>query len=175
MRILFLIFLLFSSKVFAQNTANSTVSFTLPSVSLLDLAPDRNSFTLTFVAPTEAGNVITSTSTNNTKWLNFTSAVPPSVTRKITAHLAGTIPYGVNIVVNVANVAGSGAGVRGIPVSSVVLSNTPQTIVNAIGGAYTGSGTSQGYQLTFSLGVGDFSQIRNQTTNTTIVYTLADN
>lgn len=174
MRLLFLVLMLFSCKIFAQ-TANSTVSFTLPSVSLLDIAPDRNTFTLTFVAPTEAGNVITSTSTNNTKWLNFTSAVPPSVTRKITAHLAGTIPFGVNIIVDVASIAGTGAGVRGNPVSPVILSSTPQTIVNGIGGAYTGSGGSQGYQLTFSLGIGNFSQIRNQTSNTTVVYTLADN
>lgn len=174
MRILIWVLLLFSNKIFAQ-TANSTVSFTLPSVSLLDIAPDRNSFTLTFVAPTESGNVITSTSTNNTKWLNFTSAVPPSVTRKITAHLAGTIPFGVNIIVNVANVAGAGAGVRGNPVSPVILSSTPQTIINGIGGAYTGSGGSQGFQLTFSLGIGNFAQIRNQTSNTTVVYTLADN
>ncbi|MBK6977998.1 MAG: hypothetical protein IPH28_13585 [Cytophagaceae bacterium] len=160
---------------FGQATLSVGVNFTLPSVSLLDIAPDRSTFSLSFNAPTEAGNQITTTSTNNTKWLNFTSAVPPSVTRKITASISGAMPGGVNLNLAVASVSGAGAGTRGTSAGTVVLSNSPQAIVNNIGGAYTGNGANNGYMLTFTLGIGNFSLLRNQTSNVTIVYTLVDN
>ncbi|MCA0363659.1 MAG: hypothetical protein LCH67_06420 [Bacteroidetes bacterium] len=172
-KILFL--LLISNFAFGQATLSVGVNFTLPSVSLLDIAPDRSTFTLSFTAPTEAGNQITTTSSNNTKWLNFSSAVPPSVTRKVMASVSGTMPGGVNINLAVASVAGAGAGARGTPVSSLTLTTSPQAIVNNIGGAYTGNGANNGYMLTFTLGIGDFSLLRNQTSNVTIVYTMVDN
>lgn len=63
----------------------STVSFTLPVVTLMDIEPAGN-ITLNFIAPTEAGNALTNPTPDTTKWINYTSAITSGgLTRRITA------------------------------------------------------------------------------------------
>jgi hypothetical protein len=169
-----IIAMLVCTIVHAQTTDNVSVNITLQSVALLDIEPNNTSITLAMTSPTEAGNAINST-TNNSKWLNFTSAVTPALTRRVTAQLTGTLPSGVNLRLSIAPYSGSGAGTLGTPVTAITLNNTAQTIINNIGGAYTGNGTNNGYNLTYSLQISNYSQLRQQTSSVSIIYTLADN
>jgi hypothetical protein len=97
------------------------------------------------------------------------------VTRRISAQFTGTLPAGVGITLSTANYVGSGAGVLGTAVPIITLSTAPQTIVNSIGGAFTGNGGSTGYNLTFSPILLDYASLRSQSATITVIYTLIDN
>lgn len=159
----------------AQTQQSVSTQFTLPSISMLSLS-DNSTLRLSFQTPTLAGAAL-GTSTNNTKWLNFTSAVPPSVTRKISAQItSGSIPSGVRLVIET-SAAVSGAGTLGSPITTIYPNSTSQTIISGIGGAYTGVGTANGYKLTFSLDIQDYSQLKGSASSSsvTVTYTIADN
>ncbi|MBL7814149.1 MAG: hypothetical protein JNL70_04010 [Saprospiraceae bacterium] len=168
-------FLLFYVKGWTQTTASVGVSISLPSVALLDIEPNNSAISLSLTAPTEGGNQLTATTTNNSKWLNFTSAVSTGTTRRIGVQMSGSLPNGVNLKLTTANYAGSGAGNRGSAVSIVYLSGSQQTIVNNIGGGYTGTGSNNGYNLTYSLEISNYALLRSQSATVTLVYTLIDN
>ena len=171
-----LVFLLFiSSAAFAQTTASVGVSISLPSIALLDVAPNNAGFNLTLTSPTEAGNAVKATATDNSKWLNFTSAVRTGVSRRIAVQLSGSLPNGINLKLTTASYAGVGAGVLGSRVSPIYLNTSQQTIVNNIGGAYTGNGVGNGYNLTYSVEISNYSLPRTQTNTVSIIYTLIDN
>lgn len=172
--LLSLIFLFQINAVFGQ-TSSVGVSFSNRSVALLDIEPDRNSINLSLTAPTEAGSMVNNTASNSTKWINFSSAVTPGQTRRISAQISGTMPNGLSILLNTGTYSGSGAGTLGTPVSLVSLTASGQTIINGIGGAYTGNGGSNGYNLTFTLSISNYSQLRSQSSAVTIIYTLIDN
>lgn len=176
----FLIALLIMSYVntkisYAQTSQSVSTQFTLPSISMLSLS-DNSSISLTFQSPSLAGNALGS-STTNTKWLNFSSAVPPSITRKISAQItSGSIPSGVRLVIQTSAAVG-GAGTLGSPITTVYPDATSQILINGIGGAYTGVGTGFGYKLTYSLDIQNYSQLIGSisSSSVTITYTIADN
>ncbi len=171
-----LILLIFCCQtVFAQTSASADVSISLPSVALLDVEPNNGGFNLNLTAPTEAGNPLTTIATNNAKWLNFTSAVTTGATRRISAQLSGSLPSGINLKLVIANYAGVGAGTLGNAVSTLYLSSTQQTVVNNIGGAFTGNGVGNGYNLTYSVEIANYSLLKSQTSTVSILYTLIDN
>jgi hypothetical protein len=167
------LFICVSWKISAQNSAN--ISITIPSYALLDLAPNNSAFSLNLLAPTEAGNVATISAANSTKWINFTSAVGVGITRRITAQVSGTLPNGINLKLVIANYAGAGAGTLGTSAGTVFLSGTARTIINNIGGAFTGDGTNNGYNLTYSLEIANYSLLKAQSNTFSIIYTLIDN
>ena len=171
--VLLLFFLILQVSLFAQTSQN--ISLTLQSIALLDIAPDNSVFNLSMVAPTEAGNIILSNSTNNSKWINFTSAVAPGITRRVTAQVTGILPNGINLKLITSNYAGSGAGTLGSSSGTVYLTGTAQTVVNNIGGAFTGDGSGNGYNLNYSIEIVDYSLLKSQTTTFSIIYTMLDN
>ena len=173
MRFLILLLLLFNQVI--GQTSSVGVSLSLPSVALFDIEPNRNSINLNLTSPTEAGSIVTNTASDNTKWINFSSAVTPGQTRRISAQISGTMPNGLSIVLNTSTYSGSGGGTLGTRVSPVSLTASAQTIINGIGGAFTGNGGSNGYNLSFTLSIGDYSQLRSQSTAVSIIYTLMDN
>jgi hypothetical protein len=175
MRLLFVLLLLDFQSLAAQSTASVGVSISLPSVALLDIEPNNTGISLSLTAPTESGNAATLPATNSTKWLNFTSAVATGTTRRITAQLSGTLPTGINLRLNTAAYAGNGAGTLGSRVPTIYLSSSPQTIVSSIGGAFTGNGSGNGYNLSFALEIANYANLRNQTGTVSIIYTLIDN
>jgi hypothetical protein len=171
-----LILLIFCCQtVFAQTSASADVSISLPSVALLDIEPNNGGFNLNLTAPTEAGNPLTTTATNNAKWLNFTSAVTAGATRRISAQLSGIFPTGIDLKLVIANYAGGGAGTLGSAVSPIYVNSTEQTVINNIGGAFTGNGTGNGYNLTYSVEIANYSLLKTQTSTVSIIYTLIDN
>ncbi|SFP25507.1 hypothetical protein SAMN04515674_102127 [Pseudarcicella hirudinis] len=164
-------------SVMAQTTASASISFNLPSVGLLDLEPNNSAITLAMQSPTEAGRALTVPSSNNTKWLNVTSSVAVGVTRKITAQISsGTLPAGLNLLLTVSAYSGSGSGTFGTAGSNLSLTTSAQNVVTGIGGAYTGNGANNGYNLTYSLQISNYGQLKHDaSTSLTITYTLTDN
>ncbi|MDI9863718.1 hypothetical protein QM480_05250 [Flectobacillus sp. DC10W] len=169
-KILILLFL--SVHIRAQSTVS--VGITLNSVALLKLSPNSNSISFSFSTPATAGGALT-TLTNNTKWLNFSSAVVPSASRRITAQISGgTVPNGLQLTV-AAGTAVTSTGTVGSSSGTVTLSTSSNTIVNNIGGAYTGSGSNTGYNLTYTLSISSYQQLRSGTSSFSVTYTLVDN
>lgn len=174
MRLLSILLFFGMSKCLAQTTGSAQVSVSLPSVVLLDIAPNNTVLTFNLTAPTEAGGGVTTT-TNATKWLNFTSAIAPGITRGIRVEMVGALPAGINLNLATSAYFGIGAGALGTPVSSLVLSATSQAVVNDIGGAFTGDGSNNGYNLTYSLTIANYALLRSQSSTVSIIYTIVDN
>ncbi|AWV98881.1 hypothetical protein DJ013_12140 [Arcticibacterium luteifluviistationis] len=141
----------------------------------MDIEPDNSGFSLDLTSPNEAGDGIKNQTTNATKWINFTSAVDLNTSRKISAQLSGATLSGLDLKLGISHYSGSGAGTLGSSISSIILGDTPQTIINGIGGAYTGDGIYNGYNLIYSLEVADFSMLRNASKSFSIVFTMTDN
>jgi len=149
--------------------SQTTVTMTLPIVTLMDIEP-TGSFALNFTAPTEAGNALGNPTPNTSKWVNYTSAIAPGgLTRKITASVNKVIA-GVNIRLQAAAASGAGGGTLGTSAGIVTLSTTATTIISGIGGAYTGNGANNGHALTISLTTNTYANLIAQA-NTAIVVT----
>lgn len=162
----------------AQTTGTATVSFTLPVVAIMDMeSASSKNISLVLSGPAEAGNVVALPAANSALWLNLTSAVAASQTRRVTAQILGSIPAGISVNLLVSGPSGSGGGgsARGTPVSSVALNNAAQTVISNIGGAYTGNGVNNGFQLNYSAALQNYSQLRSGSGTFTVVYTLIDN
>jgi len=141
--------------------------------SLVDIEPNSDAINLSLNPPTEAGTSAIS-STNTTKWLNYTSQLrlgDPDLTISVDSNLV--IP-GVDLLLDISS-AINGGGVLGTTVGSITINTTPTVIINGIGGAYTGDGINNGHQLTYSLGTTDYSQVSSLANETIVVtYTLND-
>lgn len=149
----------------------ASVSATLTEVAYISIAPDNSTLSVSANTSSLAGASIITTA-NTTKWINFTSAVAPSATRTIYAQItSGSVPSGMVLKLTISPVTG-GLGNRGTNVSSINLSTAQQVIISNIGGAYTGQGTGNGYNLKYELVVSDYSQLRAGITNLSITFTI---
>lgn len=166
---------MFCFQSMAQRTLSVPVTLTLPSISMVDVEPAGTAINFTFRAPTEAGNTLSTVSADNSKWLNFTSAVAPNRNRRIMIQLSNSLPMGLSLRLTTSAYGGSGAGALGSRVSPITLTTTAQTLIQNIGGAFTGNGVNNGYNLSFQLQVQDFAQLRAQTATISVVYTIMDN
>ncbi|GAB3165449.1 hypothetical protein [Telluribacter humicola] len=163
-----------------NNSANHNVAITIPEVALLDIESSTSTSAVTLAAKHsgEAGDPISFTGVSNSDlWLNYSSIVSTTNTaRKITAQLTGAVPAGVQLKV-VAGSSTTGGGTRGTAAASgVVLSATPQDLINGIGSSYTDNGANKGHQLTYSLSLVDdanYANLRFDQTNTVqVTYTI---
>ena len=171
--ILLIVSFIASGCIYSQ-TASTTVTLTLPKVTLMDIEPTGN-IILNFTAPTEAGNALGVPTPNTSKWVNYTSAIASAgPTRRITASINKLIP-GVNIRLQAAAASGAGGGTLGTSSGQVILTTTPVTIISGIGGAYTGNGPNNGHALTFSLATNTYSNLEAQANTAIIVtYTITE-
>jgi hypothetical protein len=173
-RFILMICLSIFTAISSQTTGNRTVSVSLPVVAILDVEPSGN-LNFNFIAPTEAGRPLVNPASDNTKWLNYTSAIAPGgVSRRVTASINQTIP-GVDIKLQAATASGMGAGVRGTPVAQITLSTASTTIINGIGGAYTGTGTNNGHRIIISVTTNNYSNLSARSnTPVVITYTITE-
>ncbi|TDB59537.1 hypothetical protein [Arundinibacter roseus] len=164
-------------------TANHNVDISIPEVALLDIeSSGTTAITFAFTAPTEAGLPIQAPSPNTQLWLNYSTISQPytmdgPATRKISVKLNGTT-YGVDLLLAAATYTGSGAGDFGTPEANpITLTENDQDLITEIGSSYTGDGTSNGHQLTYSLSFrgSNYSQLEQGTFGTNVVYTISDN
>ena len=114
--------------------------------------------------------------------MNYSSIIGSTTepSRDVTVAITtGTVPGGMTLKVVAAADAGNGAGTMGTPTAEVTLSSTAQDIVTGVGSCYTGNGTSNGHQLSYTLTLtapanyGDLDF--DDATTLTVTYTLSDN
>lgn len=162
------------SKVTAQVSVNSAVKITLPTVALMDIEPS-NAISFIFTSPSEAGRQLNNPATNSSKWINYTSAIALNgQSRRITAAVNELIP-GVDIKLLASSATASGAGVKGISNGQITLTTNSQTLINSIGGAYTGNGLNSGHQLNISLAINSYNNLRTLTNKTVVItYTILE-
>ncbi|MHB1146069.1 MAG: hypothetical protein ACYC01_00585 [Lutibacter sp.] len=158
---------------FAQSV-NAT--FNLSKVVMLDLEPNNSTVTLS-LATNEAGEKVAMMTTNNKKWINFSSALESTASsRSISINIAeGQVPSGIYLKLNTSNYMGIGQGVLGSPAGVLTLNSTSQTIISNIRGAYTGNGEGNGYELTYYLEIFDYKLLDfNQSATLSVILTLSD-
>jgi len=169
--------IMLNHALFAQNglTTNQAVSYTVPKVALVDVEGGA-SVVLALVAPTEAGTAMVTSATNSALWINYSSTTASSATNTITVKADVLLP-GMSLKVLAAANAGGGAGTSGTPTSIVTLTTSDQNVITAIGTCYTGNGTSNGHNLTYSLATTDYSLIKYTATPTvvTVTYSITNN
>lgn len=166
-----IVFILIQTACFAQSSATATLSLTLPDVAYIKLAPDNSVINLTSIVPTSNGGPLTFTS-NNSKYINFTSAVASGVNRTITVQItSGSLPSGMSLKLTVSR-AGGGMGQLGTNITSINLTSNQENIITGIGSAYTGQGFGFGYNLSYELVISDYSQLRAGSTSLTITFTI---
>lgn len=169
-----------TAKAQSSDTAtdNHTIGITIPAVILMDIEPAASkNITMAFAAPTEAGEGLSLPTSNTSLWLNY-SYIPSIAlkTAKISV-LTSDVIAGVNINLTAGTSATSGAGSKGNPSSMLTLSNVSQDIITSIGASYTGTGATNGHNLTYSLEVLDTNYgnlVATASTSITVTYTITE-
>ncbi len=161
-----------SVACFGQNVQ---VNLNLPSLAIMDIEPNSNAFNLAVNNPTEAGQPVEVSSTNSSKWINFSSAVLPGASRRVTAQLSGGVVSGLDLTLTASSYSGSGAGALGFSTGTVILSGASQKIIDNIGGAYTGNGVNNGYKLNYALSISNYNNLRSENKTVTVLFTMMDN
>jgi hypothetical protein len=159
---------------FCQTNTSTNVGVSLPSIALLDIE-NSGSINLSFTSPSEAGSPIVSNGSNNSAWLNFTSALGIGASRNVSVQITSGSGSGYEIVIQPQAYSGGGAGQLGSRNPLINLSNMPQKVIDNIGGAFTGNGLGNGYNLRYSLAITNYGNLRKENTTFTITYTLTDN
>lgn len=168
----------------AQDTEEAThsVAFTVPTFAILDVEGGAVSFDLGG-AITEAGSAFSlSGVTDNSLWLNYSALVARNnngggsnslATQKVTVKVDELVP-GIDLMLEVDADAGNGAGTKGalVETQAFALSTSPADIIDGIGSCYTGDGTSNGHNLTYSLALNDYSAIEAGSKSVTVTYTI---
>lgn len=123
--------------------------------------------------PYNPGAAVSNTS-DNSKWLNYTILqTPPEPTFSISAQISsGTNLSGMELRMEAGSYVGSGGGQPGISTGQIILSTEPQTIIYNIGTCSTGAGINVGHQLTYSLIITNYSQLRAASASVNILYTI---
>jgi len=166
-----LLFILITTK--AQSVAESKVKFTLDPIALVDIEYSTPT-NLTFLSPTEAGLPLVVPNLNNTNWINYTSAITRNgVKRRITASLNELIP-GVTIKLIAGPAALYGAGNKGLSTGQQTLNTFAQTIINEIGGTYTGNGTNRGHQLSITAEIDRYENLTRINKIIVVTYTILE-
>lgn len=165
-----------------SNQTSHRVNIEIPEVALLGLvSEDASQTNLTVSAPTEAGNKIdvSTTQQKNGVWLNYSSIIrSQNHRRKVVAVVQGEIPAGMRLFVEASQATGQGNGTMGQPIGKVALSEQPADIISGIGSCYTGKGISNGHLLTYRLETdnsGDsMADLTQHQASLQVVYTLTD-
>lgn len=150
---LFLLFLIMhTGKMAAQIKDYNQFSIAVNSICILttNTSPSPVSMTL---STSIAGSPI-SPATNSNMYLKVTSIVAAGTTCKITAIITnGTVPTGTILkLVSASGTTTNSQGTLGSAISTPITLNktSDQTIINGIGSCYTGTNTTDGYNLTFT-------------------------
>lgn len=178
--IIFVMILLFGAvsmgNAFAQTvTRTHPLRLTLPLISLLDVEPQGTAISLLVGQPLDAGMPLPVTS-NNTKWLNYTSCVAAATpSRTVTAKLTGALPAGIGLQLTVSPKSGFGQGVFGTSVGTLTLTTVATTILSGIRGCYTGNGINNGHQMTYTLLINNYASLTAGTSGALVVtYTISN-
>jgi len=145
-----LIALLFAGKgLSAQSSVvEMPIVLNIPTVSLIDFSGSERK--IIFKSGSGAEQIINPSTIGKT-WLNYSSIVDGRSTNNISVQIkTGSLPTEVEIMLEIGEDAGAGAGKTGKSAGKIKLTDFPQEIISGIGSCYTGRGTGKGHQLVFS-------------------------
>jgi len=157
--------------VFAVSTATQTVTMQVNAICVL--AVTGNPSTLTVSAPATGGQTPSNPSSNTT-YAQYTSTVASATTRKITAkwEAGDAAPAGCSLKLTATP---SGGTNQGTTAGQITMSSTAQDVVTTIGSCATGTGGSNGAQLTYTLSVDTVtSLVASESKSATVTLTLTD-
>jgi hypothetical protein len=161
-----------SGLVFAAATATQTVTMQVAAISVLGTT--GNPAALVVSAPAVGGDT-PANPTSNTTYAQYTSTVATGVTRRLTANWGGAdaAPAGCSLLLTATPAAlpnqGSTAG-------QITMSSTATNVVTGIGSCATGTGPTNGAQLTYVLAINSVTALVAGDNHTvTITLTLTDN
>ncbi|MBM3293482.1 MAG: hypothetical protein FJY82_03040 [Candidatus Aminicenantes bacterium] len=155
--------------VFGATTVNQTVTMQISQICLVGVS--GNPAALNVTAPATAGDQPSNPSDNAT-YARYTSVIPSGQTRKLQVNWGGSdaAPAGCSLKLTAAPQSG-----KGTTAGQKTVSATAQDIVTGIGSCATGTGGTDGAQLTYVLSIDDFaSLIQTASTQATITLTLTD-
>ncbi|MBI1305897.1 MAG: hypothetical protein GC181_04690 [Bacteroidetes bacterium] len=171
-------------KVFSQDDQDDAhaITISIPEVSLVAVrGPSGNSISLNPETPLEAGAFLPKeVASDSSLWLNYSNVKSESThpSRKVYVKISsGTVPPGFVLKVKAGQPAGDQADHLGQSTGAVTLSNSDEAIVSSIATTYTGTGTGNGHQLTYTLETipGQTHLIDMNTSGTIqVTYTIAD-
>jgi len=157
--------------MFAAATANQTVSMQVNAICVLGVTGSPS--TLTVSAPATGGDTPSNPSSNTT-YAQYTSTVGASTTRKLTAAWGGSdaAPAGCSLKLTATP---SGGTNQGTSAGQITMSATAQDVITTIKSCATGTGGSNGAQLTYVLSVDTVtSLVAAESKSATITLTLTD-
>jgi hypothetical protein len=166
-----LILLVSGSALGQANVASHTVTMEVGNMAVLNLT--GGNITLTIAAPGTGGQQ-PADDTDNTCYLQYTATVPSGMTRTLTvAWEAGdTAPGGCELRVTTTP---SGQAGEGSTAGQRTISSSGQAAVTSIGSCYTGTGGTDGANLSYVLTVTDPSSlVAGDSEAATVTYTLTD-
>ena len=154
-----LLVLVVQLAAYSEGDSQADASLEIPELAIMDIEPSNTSISLGVSSPLEAGEGlrITEAGTDDSKWLNYSSSLASNATsRSISVQVSsGSIPTGLDLCLEASAYTGNGDGETGYPTGKLILSKTPQVLLSGIGGCYTGDGTYNGHQLTYSIQFND--------------------
>lgn len=167
----------------SQSTAKHDIKVGIPAYSLVGVS-STSAITLEPASPTVAGdglNFSASSASNSSVWLNYSSILKGKSSNVVSVSMGGDqLPEGVSIELVAGEDAGKGKGEVGkTNKKTIVLSNKAEEVVSGIKNCYTGTGSTSGHQLTYSLKMENSTRAYTALTSgnftTTITYTITDN
>jgi len=155
---------------FAADTATQTVQMNVNDICVIDVT--GNPGALVVAAPTTGGQTPPD-DIDNTTYAQYTSVVAGSTTRNVTAAWGGTdaAPVGCSLGLQVTNLT-AGCGTQE---GEIEMSALAQNIITDVGSCATGTGGTDGGQLTYTLHIDDVSQLdADDDQSVTVTLTLTD-
>jgi len=163
-----LLVLALAGGALAQTSANHDVTVALSAFNIIRVnAGTAITLTIDTDAVTDPGDK-PGTVTNDAHYLQYT--VLAASNRKITAALSANMPAGVTLKV-VAGAPSGGAGTPGTAQGEVTLSTTAGDLIDGISSCYTGTGATDGAQLTYT--AESDGTVTAQNIARTVTYTFA--
>ena len=153
----------------ADVTDTMVVHLNVEEIAVIIVNPGSD-VTLTVSAPETAGDVPADT-VNNSNYLQYTTTVAGSSTKKITAQLSAAVLTGCSL--KLASEVGSGSN-EGTSAGQVTLSSvSAPDIITGIGTCATGTSSTDGAKLTYTLTVDTISSlIASEQKHLTVTFTL---
>lgn len=172
--LLFIISFIYNETFCQVLTPGDNITLELADLALIATNSSTISLALQSTVPGES----LKPDSNSTLFLRISSLVPTGKTRKITARVSGgAIPSGTQLSLSSASCTTSNsAGQVGTAITTPILLNTlDQNLITGIGSCYTGTGSTDGYQLTFKWSLSNitnYGQIISSSYNVVISFTI---
>jgi hypothetical protein len=173
--LLFSLYIISSSA--QRNVDEINVNLNLNEIAILNIEPSNTMVVLNLETPNNPGEKAKITSVNNKKWINFSSAITEnSPPRNLSIKIEdGSVPSGIYLKLLISNYMGSGKGQLGASKNMITLNRSSQVIISDIGGAFTGNGINNGYEIIYFLEIYDYKLLDvNNSETLSISLTLTD-